>query len=655
MALNLVRNSRVYFTTNVDSVGVIGGSTGTAASGYTTSNTQELQVLDGFTFSQNTNSDTVTISEAGTAPSRGQRSFNTSLAPVDFSFSTYVRPYKDTSEITAEESVLWNALLSTKAQKTSSTFSSASNFASATYDSTAGTIVFTASGVLTHTLAVDNIIILTGITATPDTEFNNINAPAVVTQVSATGTSGGTVTVKLLAPKFGVTTALSGITTAVTYYTSGWANIAATQSIATTAGSNSNQLQTFGMIFQVDNVTYAVDNCAMNQATIDFGLDGIATIQWTGQATALREISTTGSIVVTNTAITNIPSTDNIFVGNVVRYTGTGGAASVTSTGGSNITIASIDGPTSLTLTSGSTSGFASDFKVYNFQSSGTISNLVGTASPWTVTLTFTGTNPTQGISVGDSISATSGTGTWGTGTATVKQVTSATTLVVQFAGGSAPVIGSGGVSNVYTQIATLGGGTVASSITAKAKQLSAGYITNKLSTVDFTLINAFKDKDSNTVSAAGTVYKMALTGGSITINNNISYITPANLGVVNVPAVYYTGTRSITGTLNAYLKTGTGEGGTGQLLADMLKASTTSIEPMASLSIGVGGKTASTTRVILEMPSVTFTIPSVDVQQVVSTAINFTAAGSTLSNTANTSVFAVDKTNDLLIRYYAV
>lgn len=649
MALNLVRNSKVYFTTNVDSVGVISGTTGTAAPGYLTTNTQEIQVLDGFTFSQNTNSDTITISEAGTAPVRGQRTFNTSLAPVDFSFSTYVRPFKDASEITCEESVLWNALLSTKAQKTSATFSAATSLAGV-YNSTAGTIVFTSTGNLTHSLSVDDIIILTGITTSPVTEFNNINAPAVVTQVSTSGTQG-TLTVKLLAPKFGVATTLT-LGTSVTYYTSGWANIAATQSIATTAGSNANQLQKFGMIFQVDNVTYAVDNCAMNQATLDFGLDGIATIQWTGQATALREISTTGSIVVTNTAITNLPSTENIFVGNVVRYTGTGNAASVISTGGSNITIASVDGPNSLTLSSGSTSGFASDFKVYNFQASGTISNLVGSASPWTVTLTFTGTNPTQGISVGDSISAT-GTNIWGTGTATVKQVTSATTLVVQFAGGNTPANGS--VTNVYTQIATLGTGTVASSITAKTKQLNAAYITNKLSTVDFTLINAFKDGFGNTVAAAGTEYKMALTGGSITLNNNITYITPANLGVVNVPNVYYTGTRSITGTINAYLKTGSDSvNGTGQLISDMLKASTTSIEPMASLSIGVGGKTDATTRVIFEMPSVTFTIPSVDVQQVVSTAINFTAAGSVLSNTANASVFAVDKTNDLLIRYFA-
>ena len=85
MALNLVRNSRVFFTSNVDS------STGVVATtGFTAANTYEIQVLDGFTFSQNTNADTVTISEAGVAPVRGQRAFNTSLAPVDFSFSNYL-------------------------------------------------------------------------------------------------------------------------------------------------------------------------------------------------------------------------------------------------------------------------------------------------------------------------------------------------------------------------------------------------------------------------------------------------------------------------------------------------------------------------------------------------------------------------------------
>jgi hypothetical protein len=53
-------------------------------------------------------------------------------------------------------------------------------------------------------------------------------------------------------------------------------------------------------------------------------------------------------------------------------------------------------------------------------------------------------------------------------------------------------------------------------------------------------------------------------------------------------------------------------------------------------------------------MPSVTFTVPTVDVQAVVSTAINFTAEGSTPSTTANGNTFALDKTNDITVRYFA-
>jgi len=181
----------------------------------------------------------------------------------------------------------------------------------------------------------------------------------------------------------------------------------------------------------------------------------------------------------------------------------------------------------------------------------------------------------------------------------------------------------------------------------ATAKNTAAQFITNKLSTVQMSLVNSLGS------AAAGTNYAVALTGGSITINNNIAYVTPANLGTVNIPTTYYTGTRAITGTMNAYLKTGSGVSSTGQLLADMLAAATSSVEPMAALSITIGGAT-NATKVVLEMPSVTFSIPTVDVQQVVSTAINFTAEGYTPSSTADANTFALDEVNDLTVRYYA-
>jgi len=471
MALNLVRNSRVFFTTNVDS------STGVVATtGFTSANTNEIQVLDGFTFSQNTNADTVTISEAGVAPVRGQRSFNTSLAPVDFSLSTYIRPFNATGSITAEESVLWNALLSVNAISTANTITVGGTISGATYAFLGGDGTITLAGTsLTYSgLAVGDVVVISGLSHATDGVILNNSA-------KVTALSGTAIALELTTPK-AAGAAITSITVGtVKLYKSAWAPVTSTYSVASTGGSNANQLQKFGMIFIVDNVTYVVDNCAMNQVMIDFGLDAIATAAWTGQGTSLKQ------------------------------------------------------------------------------------STVINAAALSTVT----------------------------------------------------------------------------------AKNTAAQFITNKLSTVQMSLVNSLGS------AAAGTNYAVALTGGSITINNNIAYVTPANLGTVNIPTTYYTGTRAITGTMNAYLKTGSGVSSTGQLLADMLAAATSSVEPMASLSITIGGAT-NATKVVLEMPSVTFSIPTVDVQQVVSTAINFTAEGYTPSSTADANTFALDEVNDLTVRYYA-
>jgi hypothetical protein len=84
-----------------------------------------------------------------------------------------------------------------------------------------------------------------------------------------------------------------------------------------------------------------------------------------------------------------------------------------------------------------------------------------------------------------------------------------------------------------------------------------------------------------------------------------------------------------------------------------MLAAASATIEPMVALNIAIGGG-ANTVRIVLDMPAATITIPTVDVQQVVSTAINFTAQGYVPSSTANGNVFDLSETNDIAVRYYA-
>lgn len=372
MSFNLIRNSRVFFTTNVNP------NTGNVlTTGFTPTNTFEIQVQDGFSFSQNTTNETVTLNEAGATPVRGQRSFNTALEAADFSFSTYIRPADGGVNITAEESVLWNAM-------------------------------------------------------------------------------------------FG-TTAIGGAGAA-------WSEGVAAATVVVT-NSQAHQLQKFGLLILTDSTTFIIDACALDTATIDFGLDAIATIAWAGKGGVLRQ-------------------------------------ASVTAT---------------------------------------------------------TGATPTFGGAL--------------TGT-------------------------------------------------AKGKNTTAPYIANKLSTLTV----------KSGIDGTGTTYNVALTGGSITISNNLSYLTPANLGVVNKPVTYFTGTRAISGSINAYLRSGATN--TAGLMADMLAGSDSDVDPEFYIQIELGGA-ASATRVEIEMPAAVLSIPAVNTEQVVSTTINFTAQGS------NTGAFDIGASNEMEVRYY--
>lgn len=102
MALQFQRNAKVY----VEMV-----------SGSPTVSVFQIPVLAGFSFSQSMNSSEVTISEAGIASRRSRLLFNDSLAPVEWSFSTYIRPTSTTSPaaIVAPEQALWAMLMGANA------------------------------------------------------------------------------------------------------------------------------------------------------------------------------------------------------------------------------------------------------------------------------------------------------------------------------------------------------------------------------------------------------------------------------------------------------------------------------------------------------------------------------------------------------------
>jgi hypothetical protein len=394
MSFNLIRNSRVFFTTNVNSSGAV------LLTGLTKTNTFEIQVQDGFSFSQATTQETVTVNEAGASPVRGQRSFNTSLEPVDWSFSTYIRPkFEEGTVVNAsadaddfvncEESVLWNAL-------------------------------------------------------------------------AGTGAIGG-----------------AG---------AGWVATPGLTPVSTVAFGNSNahQLQRFGLIIAFETAVYVINNCAVESATIDFGLDAIASIAWAGRGTTMSQVATT-------------TLTDDIVNGEV-------------------------------------------DF--------------------------------------------------------------------------------SGGLATA-----------------AKIRDTGAKYIANKLSTMTLSR-TTFQGQAAKT-------YNIALTGGSLTIANNLTYLTPANLGTVNVPVAQFTGTRAISATVNCYLRTSTNESAT--LLSDLLTMSTLDDENQFNCQIDIGGNVVGTNRVSLIMPFTMLGIPTVATEQVITSTINL------MPQAGSTTAYNLVNTNELTIEYRAV
>jgi hypothetical protein len=379
MAINLLRNANVFFTTAVNA------TTGNVdVSAITTSNTQQIQVLDGFTFSQTFTTENVTLNEAGATPSRGQRGFITAQEPVQFSMSTYIRPKNGTTNVEAEESVLWNA------------FCSADAIGTATSGWDAGTI------------AAGSTVVMTG--------------------------------------------------------------------------SNKHQLQKFGLIIILDKVTYVLNNCVLDTATIDFGLDALATIAWTGNASTVSR------------------------------------------------------------------------------DEDATLSGL---------------------------------------GTATVT------------------------ITGLHT-----------AAVSAAGKITDANYIANKLSTVSITA----------GIGGGGTSYVVPITGGSIALSNNVTYLTPANLGIINQPVTYFTGTRDVSGNVTAYLRSGE-TNDTSDLMATLM-ANTSDVSPAYQIVIKIGGATGP--RVEMTMPAAMITVPTIDVQQIVSTTINFVAQ----PKAAASAEFDITQANEISLLY---
>ena len=385
----------------------------------------ELPVLDGFSFSQATNASEITLNQAQDVDGnsiRGRQMFNDSYAPAEFSFSTYMAPYTHNEAGSSDTIGTTGSACSTDNAHCEVSEALWAMFFSQTVDGG-------------RTAATGN----TGLTI----DMNESNK---------------------------VTIGVFDL-----YFVFGGAKVAATSTSDTTPGAN----------YAVgDQMIYRIKNCSMNEASIDFDLDGLATVAWSGM----------GKIITEESGL-------NFFSGTQALTDGT-------------------------TLT---------------------------TASQ--------------------------------------------TALITE------------GVGN------------------------TTGFIRNRLS--DLTI-----NPTDTSLKGDGNDYIATLTGGNITFSNNLTYLTPETLGVVNQPLGHVTGTRTIGGNFTCYLDNDTA--GSAELFEDLIE-STTDIQNSVSLSfdIGAGGAVATgAPSCLITMATCHLEVPTHSIDDVISLETNFHALPSTVSGTDEVSTF---------------
>lgn len=405
----------------------------------------DLPVLDGFSFSQATNSSEITLAEmegTGGVSRRGRKQFNDSLAPAEWSFSTYVRPFTSAgsgpgaadsaAKVHAIEEILW-ALFSGPSTYASNAFT---NQTSHSTDANVGSTI----------------------------DFSESNKATL-----------------------------------------GTADI-------------------FFVLGDANRKVYKLKDCVVNEASLDFDIDGIATINWSGMSSEIIDMTT----------------------------------------------------KTHTTATSGSV--FPPAFDAH--RDGGTVDIEIGD-------VVLNGTDAHRMSVVVDPTSS---------GTATM----------------TAPVY--------------------------EATISTDNFIRNRLT--QLTVIPTANTSYIGSLEAAG--YDITLTGGNITMSNNVTFITPEEIGLVNTPIGHVTGTRSVSGSMNCYLSKDTTATDNSADLWEDLKSITSVVTNSFALVFKIGGNTSNTARLEVNMPTCHLEIPTHSIEDVISVETAFNALPST-----------IDGTNEVTLKYF--
>jgi hypothetical protein len=515
----------------------------------------EIPVLDGYSFSQTTNTSEIALAEMESSAGisrRGRRMFTDSLAPAEWSFSTYVRPFKSVGQ-----TALGTAINGSKAAETGSNTGVhaveevlwASMFGADTYSTSGGFQKFRR-----------NIQPVSG------TESD------VITPSTGTGA----------------------------------------KSVLTMNESNRSALHSFTLWFLIDTATsnpllYRLPEAIVNEASVDFDVDGIATINWSGMAKEVQDNSDkVGISAIHNALVSNgrVSGTDNLVVGDLLIDTGNTRAVSIVTNVGSANALATQAIDEAITSTKNFIRNRLTGVSIESSETGGADKvpgvfpgrhAVISTVTPGTDTVT---TSTNHNFSNGDQVFITG-------------------------------VGGTTGINGTHNFVGAKTADTFRLYDT-KIKAL-AGAATSAASGQPVVLAGTFS---SSTGSVANGKYSLTLTGGSFNLGNNISYLVPEELGAINKPLEHVTGTRTATGNATCYLTLedlDTTNGTSRQFFNDMVGTGAMSkVVNKFKVVMDIGGSAAAaddTNPVLsIEFPTAHIEVPSHSIEDVISLETNFTA-----------------------------
>ena len=332
--------------------------------------------------------------------------------------------------------------------------------------------------------------------------------------------------------------------------------------------SNVNELLPLTLYFKLEQTTYKILNFNITTAEVDFSIDGIATINWTGQGSRVLEDELAHNAIGAWTA----RSVDTLNDYSPVPTT--------TTTTFLRNKLSSLE----ITDNDSSTPG---------------VIDAVDTSGISGATITLAGVNP----------------------------LVDTTTYV------------SGRVRNTTSdpdEWATI------LSHTADICTVSAA---------DTALIFTWSDDDVlefyTSTAAAETIYCIPITGATLSLENNMTYLTPEELAIVNLPLAGFAGNRVTSGSFTAYLNTGAQ--GSGGLLQDMLAKIQTSVSNNFHIKFIMGNNSSTTPRVEFDVLHANLSVPTTNVEDLITTEISFSAKP---WDTGNDEA-SFEDTNELSIEYF--